>query len=92
MRKCSLLVLFVLMCLCLTSCTILNTWCLKGDGKDLKGGYQMITGAAGRADVVFARSLLITTQKVDKAFLENLPTAKVIVSDDNKAKSVSIGK
>lgn len=73
-----------------SGCLLLNTWLVKGDGKDLKGNYQMAGGNASNVDIVFARTLLITTQKVNKELLESLPSVRTMTS--NETRSVEIGK
>lgn len=75
-----------------SGCTMMNIWVIKGDGKDLKGAYQVANAEASRIDAVFTRTLLLTTQKVNKEFLESLPKVKVTVDNDNKTKSIIIGK
>lgn len=92
MKKVLLCSIFLILCIGLTGCTLFNAWLIKGDGKNLKGGYEMASGEAGKVDVIFGRSLLITTQKVNKEFMQSLPAVKVVVDTDNKTKSVVIGK
>ena len=75
----------------LSGCMFLNAWLIKGDGKKLGGNYGITSAEAGKIDVIGFRYLLITNQKIDKAFLQNLPTLKITVDNDNKAKSVSMG-
>ena len=87
-------ILFIgIICLGLSGCTFLNAWVIKGDVKDVKGQYQIVTtGEAGRGDIIFGRTLLITTQKINKDFVDSLPNVKVTVDNDNKTKAALIGK
>lgn len=86
------LIFLLTVCVLLSGCTILNGWIIKGDIKDVKGNYGLNAGEAGRGDAIFGRYLLITDQKVNKGFIESLPIIKVSVSDDNKVKSVFMGR
>ena len=78
MRKIIGLVLCLLMCMGLTSCTVLNAWIVKGDVKDVKGAYPPGSGEAGRGDVIFSRYFLWTTEKA-KPLIESIPNMKVSV-------------
>lgn len=91
MKKIFLICLLILLTPFLSGCVIFSSWVLKGDGKNLAGGYGIVTGEARRADIIGLRYLLITTQKVDKKLLEKLPLVRIVVDNDNKAKDVQIG-
>lgn len=75
----------------LSGCMVFNCWVIKGDGKDVTGGYKLATGEARRIDAIGLRYLLITDQKIDKKFLEEMPIIKIIVDNDNKTKTVEVG-
>ncbi len=88
MRKVAVLILAVLC----SGCTMYNAWIVKGNGKDLKGKYQVAGAQASNADMIFARSLLFTTQKVNKEFLESLPAVRASMDKDSDIKNVEIGR
>jgi hypothetical protein len=88
MKKSILLLVLVFL---ISGCTLHNAWIVKGDGKDLKGPYQVANAEANKVDVIFTRTLLFTTQKVNKEFLESLPSVKVVVDKDSNIKSAEIG-
>jgi hypothetical protein len=89
MRKCASLVLVLFVCAALSGCTILHSWIVKGDLKDLKGAYTPGSGEAGRADAMWLRAFLFTTEK-SKPIIEAI-NLRVTVDNDNKTKGASIG-
>ena len=91
MKKIILALSLVFLVPLLSGCLILNAWVLKGDGKNLGGGYGPATGEAKRADIIGLRYLCITDQRITTSFLENLPVIRITVDNDNKTKSIEIG-
>ena len=69
------IIFLLLMCLCLTSCTMVNTWTIKADGKDIKGTYQIAGGEAGKANFEFYRLLILSTYKMDVERLKAIQEA-----------------
>lgn len=83
-------VFLLVFCVMLSGCTVLNSWIIKGDIKDIKGTYPPANGEAGRADAMFLRYFLFTTEKA-KPIIEAIPRLKVTVDNDNKTKSAFMG-
>lgn len=89
MRKSLAVVLIIAVCMSLSGCTLLHSWIVKGDIKDLKGAYPPGSGEAGRADAMWLRTFLLTSEKA-KPIIEAIQI-KVTVDNDNRTKGASIG-
>ena len=65
-------IMILFLALLCSGCTVLNTWTIKADGKDIKGSYQVAGGEAGKANFEFYRLLLISTYRIDVETLKQI--------------------
>ena len=74
----------------LAGCMFLRISTIKADGKDMGGIYGVISGQAKRMDLIGIGYTVLTTEKLTKDLLRNLPVVVIKVDSDNKIKEVKI--
>jgi len=85
------IICLIILCLSLQGCTLINVWGIRGNSKNPAGGYALAGGSAERLDGCFMRVLILTTEKITKAFMKSLPMVKITTDKDNNIKSAEIG-